>query len=453
MKIQRIKVNNFKAIKDFDEELNGSNVLLLGDNEKGKSSLIEAIQAAFGDSSMAYEDSINWDSKTANIKVYTDSDGNQYRFEVKMKKGRERPIIEVTYPDGKKSNKLSVIGGLVGEVRFDAESFVALSSTVAGRRKQVDVVKSFLPQDIQDELSSNELRVKEHYDKRTEANRELKFLELKITNTNFDVEKLEKFAELKDIMSLQQQLEEGINNNQKQEDIFKETDQLTIDIENLNQNINLAQNNSKDRIFSLKSKMEKIKEEIHHQEELIKTQKQEFILEEKNKYKQIEANKVLIDNHVPIDIENIKNEIQSVSDFNTNVHKSLDFKTLVGDHMKQEEVVNDLTAIIELSKQAIEDTIRSIELPIKGLKFDDEQLYWNDIPVTTQTLSTSQIMELGVLIKMSKNTNAKVVLIERGESLGKNKLNNLFDIAKKYGWQLIIEKVDSNYDELKLELC
>lgn len=445
MKIKRIKITNFKTIGSLDENLNGSNVFLLGDNEQGKSTVLEAIQAAFGDTSLAYEDSIKWGELVGNVQVYTDSDGNQYRFEVKMKKGRERPIIEVTYPDGKKSNKISTIGSLVGEIKFDAEKFVELASTNAGRRKQVDIVKGFLPDEVQEALKTYENRIEEHYGKRTEINRDIKYYQSKLEKNDIDTDFMSKYAVKKDVAALQEKLDDAVIQNSEYEKVFKATEELLIEQDNVF-------NGKRIELYKIDNEIEKLEAKIA----ALKEEKVKFAADCDLQYKhiaeEITNNQKWLDDYVPVDEETIKKEILEASDFNSNVVKVEDFREILKHKTMLEDKANDLTAIIELSKQEIENTIRTIDLPVKGLKFDDEQLYWNDVPVNPQTLSTSQIMELGILMKMSLNPNAKVVLVERAESLGKKKLEGLLDVAKKYGWQLIMEKVDSNYEGLTIQL-
>ena len=42
IKILKIKIENFKKVKQFELELNGDNVNIYGDNETGKTTLVDA---------------------------------------------------------------------------------------------------------------------------------------------------------------------------------------------------------------------------------------------------------------------------------------------------------------------------------------------------------------------------------------------------------------------------
>ena len=46
MAIRKIKIHNFKCFRDFETELNPGLNILVGDNEAGKSTILEAIHLA-----------------------------------------------------------------------------------------------------------------------------------------------------------------------------------------------------------------------------------------------------------------------------------------------------------------------------------------------------------------------------------------------------------------------
>ena len=46
MKIQKVRFFNFRNVPNIEKELNGSNIILLAENTKGKSNFIKGIQAA-----------------------------------------------------------------------------------------------------------------------------------------------------------------------------------------------------------------------------------------------------------------------------------------------------------------------------------------------------------------------------------------------------------------------
>jgi len=48
MKIKQIKIKDFKAIKEFEADFKGANIIICGENGVGKSSLMQFIEIALG---------------------------------------------------------------------------------------------------------------------------------------------------------------------------------------------------------------------------------------------------------------------------------------------------------------------------------------------------------------------------------------------------------------------
>ena len=81
-------------------------------------------------------------------------------------------------------------------------------------------------------------------------------------------------------------------------------------------------------------------------------------------------------------------------------------------------------------------------VPVDGLQFDDDMLIYKGIPVSEASLSTSEIMELGLLMKVAENKGLGILFLERGESLGAQRLKDIQAMAAKNNMQLIIEQVE-----------
>lgn len=249
MKIQKVKIKDFKIIKDLEKEINGSNILLIGDNGVGKSSFIQFIEIALG--------------KTTNIppnalgsgEVIVDKDGKQYTFQVKFKDSK--PIVTIISPDGLKDTRKGVLGTLVGAMEFDIDEFVELSKTVAGRKKQIQIFKSFLPTETQSELEKFEINVKAKFDERTELNRLIKTTEVEINGHEFINEitlKLES-VDLKDVYAKLKVISED---NKKINDVQSRQNERLISIDKDEETIL----NLEKQISDLMTKKESVKKEI-----------------------------------------------------------------------------------------------------------------------------------------------------------------------------------------------
>ena len=85
-------------------------------------------------------------------------------------------------------------------------------------------------------------------------------------------------------------------------------------------------------------------------------------------------------------------------------------------------------------------------MPVKGLSFTDEEIYYNDLPFNEDSQPKSTIIGVGVKIAMCLNPRLKVLVIRDGSLLDDGTLKMILKMADKYGYQLLIEIVDNEHD-------
>lgn len=420
MKIQKVKIKDFKIIKDLEVELNGANVLLIGDNEVGKSSFIQFVEIALGKQSNIPVDA------TGEGLVVADKNGNEYKFHVKFKSGK--PVITIETPDGFKDTRKSILAQITGANDFDIDEFITLSNSTAGRKKQVEIFKTFLDEETRENLVKYEQNVKVKYDERTELGRVLKEKEAVISASPYRNE-LSINIEKIDVSSEMQKLDEANKHN--------------ANIDRINQGIedkakSIIENHTK--ILSIKAKIEALEQEISVINS--NTETLETDIKKGNEWLKSNAKK---------DISEIQQKISEASEINIKYSKIQELRDVSKLVEKMQLEHDDLTANIEASRQAIADAIRDMKTPVEGVSFDAEQLLYNGIPVNENNLSTSQIMELGIKLKMAENPEAPLFL-QRGESLGAKRYKEILELCKKNGYQLIMEQVQRGVDKLQIEL-
>lgn len=408
MKIHTVKIKNFKAIKSLEQDFAGHSVILMGDNDMGKSSVIQFIKIALGDTK-----NIPPDAEGAGL-VVVDKDGQKYTFKVHFK--GNKPHVEVTSPDGLKDTRKSVIAQIVGAVDFDIDEFVRLSDSEAGRKKQVEIYRSLLPEDVLQVLRGEENKIQAYYDDRTEVNRSIKTLEGFIKEQPMWGEDLD--IQPVDVSDLQKKAQEAQEHNNKISGVKQRiTERETA----------LARNNAD---------LEKLRSQIASIEAENKKH------EEDNK----KAEKWLADTK-EIDIAPINQQIAEAGTINAKAEQAADLKKKQAQLTDLQEKAGEYTAFIEASRQCVQDTIREMDAVIPGLSFDAEQLLYNGLPVSKASLSTSELMKLGVAMKLKQNP---ILFIERGESLGLEKLKVIQQMAHKEDVQIIMEQLERGTDELKI---
>jgi len=402
MKTEQVKIKEFKVLRDFTADFKGAHVLVMGDNEVGKSSLLQFIQIALGKT-----DNIPQNA-TGSGEVIINKDGKQFTFQVKFKDNK--PVVTVISPDGIKDSRRGTIATIVGALDFDIDKFVELSKTVAGRKKQVEIYKQFLPFEVIEFMDKMELKIKATYDDRTSLNRDIKALEGSISlhplaNQTHELDKLI----IKDVDTTKEQIKKAQKTN---ENVTK----VKAGIESKGEQIVAIQKEIDAKLLQITT----LKEEIKKGETWLKT-----------------------------------NKVTDISKITTSIQTSDQATQLKADMEKVEKLkldVGEATALIESSQQAIVETIKQIDSPVENLTYDEDGLYWNGTAVNPDNLSTSQIIELGVRLKMAENPNLGMLFIEHGESIGTERLKVIKEIADKNGFQIIMEQVERGNKKLHIEI-
>ena len=413
MKIMNVKLKNFKVFEDFEQELNGSSVLLLGDNNIGKSSFMQGIKIALGSKDIP---STLQDEAEGIVEV--DKEGQPYTFSFKKKKGNVE--LKVTMPNGLKETKKGVIAGIVGAIDFDINEFVKQSESVSGRKKQVEEFKKLLPAEFVKEIDEYQKKIKNTYDERTELNRKIDALKGFIRESPLYGSDLK--TQPVDIEALSSELEAANKKNQ----LIKEKE---VAFEQRNQSIE----NRKKEIERLKNLIADEERKIHDEETL---------------------NKLYSDwrkNNDYVDVSEMSKRLAEASEINIKAAQAVEHNKRLEQLNKLEEESGELTVLIDTTKQAVADAIRDFESPVPGLSFTEDCLVYNGVMVEDSSLCTSEKMELGYKMAVAANPDLGLLFLENGESLGKKRFEELVEFCEKNNIQMFLEQVQRGKEELEIQ--
>lgn len=406
MKIQEVHIKEFKVLSDFNADLNGQNILLVADNGRGKSSFMQFVQIALG-----RQDIVPPNSDGSGT-VVAEKDGKTYTFEVKIRDGK--PTITVKSADGLKDNRKGVIAAIVGANEFDINEFVKLSESKAGKKKQIEIYKGFLPEEVQKDIAKYESEVENAFNERTFVNRQIKDLTAVVEANALYGKDLSEYKHT-DTSELAKKLS----------DITKKNSEI--------KNVSEMVDNRLNQINEIETQIKQLTEKI----EVLKKANEESIL-------------FLSKNEIT-DTSAIQNQINEASVNNENFNQAKQLKENIDKLNALKKSAEEFDHAINSTRQLISDTIKQIDSPVDGLSFDEEGLVYNGIPVDIRSLSTSEIIEIGVRMKLSENPDMPL-FIEHGESIGKERYETLLNIAKKINAQVIMEQVQRGKEELSIEI-
>lgn len=473
MYIKQIQIQNFQAIKEFNGDFSGNVYLVTGENELGKSTLLKAIMVLL----TGNRDEVLRNGEDKGFaKMVVGGDGNEYEVELKMTKANPRGSITIKSKNtGLRSDRVTALQEIFGYQDFDANEFVGWSETAEGRRKQVELVKSLLPEDTQKRIFDIDSEVAQIKEQRKEDNALLKTQTALLAKAQKEI-KPEDVETYKDALDLQEllaqqtaavQLEakaksvrEKLEQRNKtiedtpykfqelerqRDEIIKQKEKAEADVKAaLDEAIQRAKELYAQRIESLDKEFKQKLSALDNEAQQITADKEDAIKRRDNCeawLKSYEANK-------PADVSQQINDIQHHNDMHRKVEAYLQAK---GEKDAAEaKVVSHIEKLNALTQERAQ-LIQDAKLPIAGLTFTEDGLELNGIPFVAGKVSDSQIMEVAARLIIAKNPTVKVFRIARGESLGKKKMEALVTFARENGFQGFVEQVVREQNELKVE--
>ena len=453
MIVKKLELVNFQVIKEFNADFDGNVYFITGDNELGKSTVLKAIGALL----TGNRDAVlkNGESKGF-AKMIVGDDGEEYEVELKFTKANPRGTLSIrSKTTGMKSDNVSMLQKIFGYTDFDAVEFSRWSETAEGRRKQIEVVKSLLPEKVRTRIAEIDTTVAGLKTERTGVNRDLKTYKSisDAAGQGLTTQDLKTYAKPKDITELMKEQQENAKLVEKAKGVRLRMEERKGKLAEIPARLTTAKDSYNKSIVAAKKAIEEAKKAI---EEAEKTYKQTVsdIEEEKKDYEEkiTNAEKWLTD-YEALNPNNFDTEKQ-LKEAEEHNKKS----ALVADYLSKKKQADDKKAEAEKMDSEIaglsaerEKLISSAKLPISGLSFSDDGLVLNDVPFVAGKVSDSQIMEVAAKLIIASNPTVKVFRIARGESLGEKRLQAIIEIAKKNGFQGFIEEVKRGQDDLLIE--
>jgi DNA repair exonuclease SbcCD ATPase subunit len=475
MIVKKLELVNFQVIKEFNADFEGNVYFITGDNELGKSTILKAIGALL----TGNRDAVlrNGESK-GSAKMIVGDDGEEYEVELKFTKANPRGTLSIkSKTTGMKSDNVSMLQKIFGYTDFDAVEFSRWSETAEGRRKQIEVVKSLLPEDVRKHIADIDEKVAVLKSERTGVNRDAKTF-ASIANesgkglTPEDIKKYVKPIDISDLLNEQNQNAKLI---EKAKGVRKRLEERKTKLQLIPQRIETEETKLFEKHKKIDADLSKITQEaetiIKQQQDRLAKAKEDAKFQRENAIKQkddaiagIKAEKDELEtkisqaekwiaNYESINPEkcNTEEQLRKSEEYNKMCSKVSDYlskKKQADDKKQQAEKMDEDIANLSSERGKL---ISTSKLPVAGLSFTDEGLELNGVPFVAGKVSDSQIMEVAAKLIIASNPTVKVFRIARGESLGEKKLQAILDLAKKEGYQGFIESVVRGQQDLIIE--
>lgn len=452
MYLKEFELENIKAIKNFKGVFEGEVYLVTGENEVGKSTILQMLAMAL---SGQRDDVLNNKSKKGFMKAIVGDDGKNYEINLKCTEANPKGILSITDKEtGMRSDKVSTIQDIFGYTDFDASEFVSWSKTKQGRRKQIEIIKSLLPKDVQGKILSLDGKIQEAYDSRADLNSELKVYSnlLGEKGKNIQDGDVDTYADeipMIDLIEKKTETATLIEQHKGVKDRFEEREvrknQIPDDVKSIQVVLDSDSKDFDSQELKAKEAYDKALAEIKKSRkeavEKAAQDKKQLLDEEKEiAEKQKKAKKWLKDNE-PETLDSIQLEIEEAEKHNKKHAIVKEYLTAKETFLSSEKKRDDKGKELEELRETRETIIKESNIPVEGLSFSDDGLTLNGIPFEHDKISTSQEMEAVVKVIIAKNPKTKIFRVGQGESLGGDRLKAIVDFAKKNGCQGFIENV------------
>lgn len=409
MKITSIVLKNFKQFKDLKIlRPNGGDIFLLGNNDVGKTSIVQAIFGGLKQISLPTS-TIKEGETSGEIHIKIGDDVREYDVLLKLSKDKKDELTLRTKEGAK----------------IDVEPVTKLKDLVGNLIYNVFELANMKPKDqiewIQDKFNINITDLSTEYDKvytsRRDNKRDLKKMETEVSasglnESDFDLEEV-------DISELTTELSEANKHNQK---VALKNQALTVYAKQITED----------------------EEEIKRIQQRIDASK-----------KEIEATEKFISKNPVIDTSFIEEQIQLAGNQNAIVEKSKGVAQKKAYLKKLQETVSTQSEKLSQLKSEEQNRISTSKLP-KGFELhipteedNREGLYFEGLPYSELNQSTSTIMKSSMTIQDAINPNGlKIAVLHRYESIGTQKRKDIEDFMKEHNLQGVFELVDVSKQEL-----
>lgn len=440
--VKEVRIKNFKNLSNVELSLKGKSLIISGENGAGKSSFIQAIWSTLSAKGKPQKP-IKEGEDNASVIVVIGEDGKEYTVESKFtEKGN---YLTITSPDGFQTSKVGNLEKLVGDINFDIFNFVQLSRTVPGRREQVGMILDFLTPKEQEAIET--------------INTDISFIKEERSGINVLMKNDSgTLATLKDGLSTDdidliwnEAIPEPVDKQKLLHDYqVTETNNNEIKLTQAGIDSNVKEHNI--LIKATETATEQMKKEIQELKARyasMATNRAIKISELSDVIKKMDKELSALGNH--IDTDSIMQKIRDADTANDRIQSMQNVSKLQKSIETKKTKFSSLLTKMNAKEENKRKVITGSSLPVKGLTFDEDGLYFNGIPFTEEQLATSELIRIGIQIAMAKNPNVKILRIEQGESLGDKVLKEILAAAKKAGYQLFIEEVTKGKEQLQFK--
>jgi DNA repair exonuclease SbcCD ATPase subunit len=461
MKITRLRIRNIYGISEF--ELDGSSVMLEGDNGTGKTSVIHAIKYALTNQPDR-EKVIRGDSKEGEVLIETDSG-----LSIVRKKREEQADYKSVRQNGREvQGPEALLRSLFTPLQIDPVAFTRLSKAEQNKtilelidfkwdinwiRQEFGEIPSWVDYSqhilvVLDQIQSEDGN---YFKDRQDINREIRhdraFVEKIAAKLppNYDAKKWteyslgDKYRELEAKRNTNKRIEDARNVRKTFEgrlrelDAWKETQTSTID------RVAAADREALSAtIEALEAKLKTARNELAHVDDRLTERLQTLGAQYAERKAKLDAEYSLAGNEAdlePEDVSALFAEVQNAENMKRFLNEHAEMLSMQTTISNLEEQSQTLTYKIEHARALPGMILQSANLPIEGLTVENGIPMINGLPISN--LSEGEQLDLCVDVTLAKPNGIQIILLDGIETLSDRNKERVFQKCREHGVQFI----------------
>lgn len=413
MKIVRLQAENYKRLKAVDITPKNDLVKISGDNEQGKTSILDAIWAVISEAETkknGTEKPIRNGEKSAKVTL------DLGEFVVTRKWTEKTSTLEVRNPDGSKpaGGPQAIVDKFMGKFTLDPMALCNM--------KPADL-KDFLLKFVDFDYPKYEADRKATYEKRTIVNRDLDVAAKALKARPALPEGLpEEEVPVQEVMKKISAVQAEIRKN---DEIRNEL----VQSEAKNQAALNAMRETQRALATAKAEAERLEGLLEKQH-----------LESVEAADMVVAVKEMVAELKDPDQEVLKGLLQNIEITNANVREKKSRLESFEKINNLETESKSLTEKIEALDKTKDAAFLSAKLPVEGLKISEDSVLFKDVPFSQ--CSSEEKLRVSIGLAMLSNPKLKVLRIKDASLIGKKQMAVVEEMIRQHGFQAWCEQVD-----------
>lgn len=430
LRVVSLQTTNFKRIKAarVDPDPTEHVILIGGEIDNGKSSLLDSMMAVLGGKDASPEVPVRKGMKKGEVVLDLEDIVARLRFTAAG--GRELTIED---KEGKRlARPQDVMDKLTGKVGFDAEEFIRMKAD-----KQLEVLKRIVGLDFAP-LEAKKVIL---YSQRTAANSVVKTLEAQLASAPNPTDAP---AELVDTSAVLAEIQKAQEHNKGREPLAEAYQLAAYNLQTRKQD-EAACRKEENEIIAEIDRMEK---QLAAMREELKAKSQEIVTSANNTAADQKALNTAEANgkaFILQDTTPLQAKLAGADTANNKHRQAAARKGLVESLKTAEAKASTLdNAIQEIDAQK-EKMLLEAKFPVAGLGFGESGITFDKLPFEQAASSTKR--RVSVAIGAALNPTLRVMVIKDGSLLGTKGVEQVRELAREFDLQVWIEVVTSDAED------